>query len=54
MGLWIAVVIAAVVGVGIAASRFRASSSSRIDVGDVSDSWLREQRAEKRQDRFSS
>jgi hypothetical protein len=52
MGVWIAVMIAAVVGVGVAARRFRAPSSPRIDVGDVSDSWLREQRAEKRQDRY--
>jgi hypothetical protein len=52
MGVWIAVVVVAVVGVGVAARRLRASSTSAIDVGDVSDSWLREQRADKRPDRF--
>jgi hypothetical protein len=52
MGVWIAVVVVAVVGVGMAARRLRASAASQIDVGDVSDGWLREQRADKRPDRY--
>jgi hypothetical protein len=54
MTVWIAVLIAGVVGVGFAIARRRSSSSPTIDAGDISESWLREQRAEKQRDRFSS
>jgi hypothetical protein len=46
MGVWIAVVLASVVGVGLVWRR--ASSPGKLDVGAVSESWLSEQRADKR------
>ena len=55
MGMWVAVAIAGVIGVAVAVSRLFSSPSRSgdIDLGEVSESWLREQRAEKKQDRFS-
>ena len=47
MGVWIAVLVVAIVVVGFA---LRRGSSRHIDAGQVSESWLQEQRAEK-QDR---
>jgi hypothetical protein len=49
MGAWIAVLLAGVVGVGWVIKR--RSMSWSIDAGGVSESWLREQRAEKQPDR---
>jgi hypothetical protein len=46
MGVWIAVVVAGFVGLGYLLKR--ASSSTTHDAGAVSESWLREQRADKR------
>jgi hypothetical protein len=52
MATWIALLVAGVViALGIATKR--ATKASRIDAGQVSESWLREQRAEK-QDRFNA
>jgi hypothetical protein len=51
MAVWIAVVVAGIVAVGFALKR--AFVGRKIDSGQVSESWLREQRAEK-QDRFHS
>jgi hypothetical protein len=45
MTIWLTIVIAALAGVGFVWSMGR--SSRRIDTGEVSESWLREQRAEK-------
>jgi high-affinity Fe2+/Pb2+ permease len=50
MAVWLALVIAGLFGVGVAWKR--ASSSRNINAGQVSEGWLREQRAEKR-DRYS-
>jgi len=52
MDVWIALVAAAVIGIGIALRRRRSpfSRTSEIDLGEVSQSWLTEQRADKRQD----
>jgi hypothetical protein len=52
MGVWIVAAMAFVVGAGVVARRFRERAAPHIDVGDVSASWLREQRADKRQDRY--
>jgi hypothetical protein len=53
--VWLGVVIA---GAGVAALLYRRflsnSHHKSIDVGTVSESWLSEQRAGKRDDRFSS
>jgi hypothetical protein len=46
-------VLAGVLGVGLVIKRARGASPRAIDAGDVSESWLREQRAEKQRDRFS-
>ena len=46
MGVWIAAVLAGVIGIGYLLKR--AASSPHSDVGAVSESWLREQRADKR------
>jgi hypothetical protein len=48
MGFWIAVLVAALVVVGFA---LRRAPARHIDAGQVSESWLHGQRAEK-QDRF--
>jgi hypothetical protein len=53
VSVWIAVLLAGVFGVGLAIKRVRGSSSRSIDAGEISESWLREQRAEKQRDRFS-
>ena len=53
MTVWIAVLLAGVLGVGLALKRVRGASSRSIDAGEISESWLREQRAEKQRDRFS-
>jgi hypothetical protein len=46
MVLWLTAVIAGLIGIGFV---FRRGSSDRsINAGEVSESWLREQRAEKR------
>jgi hypothetical protein len=45
MGVWIAAVVASVIGLGYLLKR--ASSSTNRDAGAVSESWLREQRADK-------
>ncbi len=51
MGIWVAVLIVGLVGAGVA---WRRTSAVRtINAGQVSPSWLREQRAEK-VDRFAS
>ena len=46
MGVWIAAVLAGVIGIGYLLKR--AASSSQSDAGAVSENWLREQRADKR------
>ncbi len=51
--VWIAVLLAGFFGVGLVVKRVRGSSSRSIDAGEISESWLREQRAEKQRDRFS-
>ena len=50
MGMWIAVVVVGVAGAAFVAFK-RVISLRPFDAGRVSESWLREQRAEK-QDRF--
>jgi hypothetical protein len=46
MGVWIAVVVAGVIGAGFIWKRV--ASSGKLDAGAVSESWLSEQRADKR------
>lgn len=50
MALWLALAIAGLFGVGFVWKR--SSSTRNINAGQVSEGWLREQRAEKR-DRYS-
>jgi hypothetical protein len=52
MGVRVAVLIIVLLEVGVAALE-RAAKARIIDAGEVSESWLREQRAEK-QDRYPS
>ena len=52
MAVWITLVIVGVIGAGFVWKR-TSSSARAIDAGEVSESWLREHRAEK-QDRFAS
>jgi hypothetical protein len=51
MGIWLTALLAGLLGVGWAMKR--RSMARKIEAGDVSESWLREQRAEKRHDPFS-
>src|SRR5688572_1830527 len=54
MGVWVVVVVAGMVAVGLLWRRAHGQSiSSDFDAGTVSESWLREHRADK-QDPFSS
>jgi len=52
MGVWLALLVAGVIGGGLALKR-RSTLRQNIHAGQVSESWLREHRAEK-QDRFPS
>jgi hypothetical protein len=55
--VWLGVLIAGAAGiVGLVVKRLltRSGSESPIDVGTVSEGWLSEQRAGKREDRYSS
>jgi hypothetical protein len=47
LGIWIGVALVGVIAAGIAFRRFRARSSSQIDLGEVSQNWLTETRANK-------
>jgi len=47
VGIWIGVAVVGVIVAGIAIRRFLAPSSSNIDLGVVSESWLTETRANK-------
>ena len=51
MSVWLIGLFVGLVGIGFALKRV--SSARTIDAGEVSEGWLREQRAEK-QDRFPS
>jgi hypothetical protein len=46
MAIWLTAFVAGLIGIGFAFRR--ASADRRINAGEVSESWLREQRAEKR------
>lgn len=54
--VWIGLLIAGAAVAGLIVKRFVSSSShgGTIDVGAVSEGWLSEERAGKREDRFSS
>ncbi len=47
MEIWIAVAVIALVVVGLALRRFLAPASSEVDLGQVSESWITEARANK-------
>jgi hypothetical protein len=54
VAIWIGVVVVGLIAAGIALKRrfLPSSRASGIDLGEVSQSWLTEQKAEKRHDRF--
>ena len=47
MEIWIAATVIASVAVGLALKRFLAPASSEVDLGQVSQSWISEARANK-------
>jgi hypothetical protein len=47
MGIWIGVAVVGLIAATIALKRLLASSSSEVDLGEVSQSWLTEIRANK-------
>lgn len=47
MEIWIAVAVVGLVAAGIMVKRFLAPGSSDVDLGEVSQSWLTEARANK-------
>lgn len=47
MGIWIVAAVIGVILVGLAIRRFLAPASSEVDLGQVSQSWLTETRANK-------
>jgi hypothetical protein len=47
VGLWIGLAVVGLIAAGIAVKRFLAPSSSEIDLGEVSQSWLTETKANK-------
>jgi len=51
MGIWIGVVVVGLIAAGVAIKRLlaRSSRSSDIDLGEVSQSWLTDKRADKRE-----
>jgi len=47
VGIWIAVAVICLVVAGLALKRFLAPASSEVDLGQVSQSWLTDTRANK-------
>jgi hypothetical protein len=47
VGLWIGLAVVGLIAAGIAVKRFLAPSSPEIDLGEVSQSWLTETKANK-------
>jgi hypothetical protein len=47
VGLWIGLAVVGLIAAGIAVKRFLAPSSHEIDLGEVSQSWLTETKANK-------
>jgi hypothetical protein len=47
VGLWIGLAVVGLIAAGIAVKRFLAPSSTEIDLGEVSQSWLTETKANK-------